>query len=200
MNLILRKTGGLQTIRQLSVTDKQTGTSGRWRSSVTTSALSFNTCCSQSLCNTQYPAPMPYPLSPHYPWVAKADTTHFQKDPAQKTTVKNFQVFQSSLCCIYNVDKAEVTELTGVIVMVTAEQFRLHCCWASPDKNTEWRLTGAIMCVLTKSLILILFTSIFTNFKLQRGLPQNVIFSVAHTDISIHWQRWSDGWQHINWR
>jgi len=125
---------------------------------------------------------MPYPLSTHYPWVAKADTTHFQKDPAQKTTVKNFQVFHSSLCCIYNVDKAEVTELTGVIVMVTAEQFRLHCCWASPDEDTEWRLTGANMCVLTKSLILILFTSIFTNFKLQRGLPPK-----CYLQCGAHW-------------
>jgi len=37
MNPIFRKTGGLHTIRQLSnqsVTDKQTGTSGRGRSSV----------------------------------------------------------------------------------------------------------------------------------------------------------------------
>jgi len=72
MNLIFRKTGGLQTIRQLSVTDKQTGTSGRWRSSVTTSALSFNTCCSQSLCNTQYPATYALPSVPTLPLSRKS--------------------------------------------------------------------------------------------------------------------------------
>jgi len=75
MNLIFRKTGGLQTIRQLSnqsVMDKQTGTSSRGRSFVTTSALLFNTCCSQSLCNTHYPAPYALASVPTLPLSRKS--------------------------------------------------------------------------------------------------------------------------------